>query len=166
MGCNNTKSEADTQKRRFIFFWRRQNKVVAINIPVQDNSGISLDYESSNTRRKTKQTVLMQLKAEGVEPRKGNGGVAFVVEIGGPKGGPSASIVPGAPEYSSYSVGAYRAGTDCPPRRLPPIDKAALDKKQERARRNRERKTAERRAKWARKYARVQAGMKSPRTDG
>ncbi|XP_033734204.1 uncharacterized protein LOC117323243 [Pecten maximus] len=167
MGCHHSKTEPSTQEKSFTFWWRKRNKVVAINVPLQEKVGTSMDSGTSNATRKTEQMVLIQLKEGGIVPKKGEGGVAFILEIGGVSDDSTPSTLPGAPEYdkkypqyTTYSTEACRAGQHRPPRRLPPINKAAIDKKQERARLNRERKTEERRTKWAKSYARVQSTIK------
>ncbi|OWF40716.1 hypothetical protein KP79_PYT02249 [Mizuhopecten yessoensis] len=71
MGCNNSKTEENTHERSFTFCWRKRNKVEPINVPVKEKFGPSLDAETSNTARKTEHTALMQLKQEGIIPRKG-----------------------------------------------------------------------------------------------
>ncbi|XP_033731175.1 uncharacterized protein LOC117320796 [Pecten maximus] len=167
MGCNNSKGDENIQESSNSFCWRKRNKVAPAKDPIEEKAGPSLDAD--NTVRKTKQTVLMQLKAEGIAPRKGDGGVAFIVEIGGAKSESSTCpVLPGVPEsthtqFAKYTQEACQSVNFHPPRRLPPINKSAMDAKQERARKNRERKVAERKSKWAKSYARVQATMqKSP----
>ncbi|XP_060073273.1 uncharacterized protein LOC132553080 [Ylistrum balloti] len=167
MGCNNSKTDENTRERWIFPCLIKRNKVGSINIPTREDVVTSLDFSVSNAIRKTEQTALMQLKEQGVVPRKGEGGVAFVLQIEGESEANSiSSTLPGVPEYktkypqyTTYSREACRAATYGPPRRLPPINRAAIDAKQERARRNRERKTAERKAKWAKSYARVQSSM-------
>ncbi|XP_033741961.1 uncharacterized protein LOC117328537 [Pecten maximus] len=167
MGCNNSKREENTQQKTLTLCWRRQNKVASINVPVADKAGPSHDSDSDNITRKTEQTVLMQLKEEGIVPRKGDGGVAFVVEFDDSESDDLTSLaLPGTPgyrrkypQYATHSWEACRAVIYGPPRRLPPLDRAAIDAKQTKAKRNRERKRAERKTKWARSYARVQATM-------
>ncbi|OWF34868.1 hypothetical protein KP79_PYT15670 [Mizuhopecten yessoensis] len=161
MGCNNSKVEEGVQQER------KQIKVVPVNRPVTHKPGPSLNTGIHNTARKTELTALMQLKEEGVVPKKGEGGVAFVLKIDNmSESDESFAVLPGVPEcrrnnpqYATYSPQACHG----PPRRLPPINRsksiAAIDAKLERARLNRERKIAERKATWARKYARVEASM-------
>ncbi|XP_033739549.1 uncharacterized protein LOC117326870 [Pecten maximus] len=167
MGCNNSKWEENTEQRSFTLCWRKRNKVASIHVPVAHKTGPSYDSDIDNTTRKTEQTVLMQLKEEGIVPRKGDGGVAFVVEFDDSESDDLTSLaLPGTPgyrrkypQYATHSWEACRAVIYGPPRRLPPLDRAAIDDKQTKAKRNRERKAAERKAKWARSYARVQATM-------
>ncbi|XP_060074874.1 uncharacterized protein LOC132554566 [Ylistrum balloti] len=168
MGCNNSKTDENTRDRWIFHCWIKRNKVASINIPTREEVATSLELSATlNAIRKTEQTALMQLKEQGVVPRKGEGGVAFVLQIEGESEANSiSSTLPGVPEYktkypqyTTYSWEACRAATHGPPRRLPPINRASIDAKQERARRNREKKTAERKAKWAKSYARVQLSM-------
>ncbi|XP_069117654.1 uncharacterized protein [Argopecten irradians] len=116
MGCNNSKSDEHVQERLRLFFWRKRNKVM----PMRAEHFVESDAE--NTVRRTQATVLLQLKAEGIVPKKGNGGVAFVVNMSEPS--PS-TILPGIPEcecqYTTYSQTSFPSG-NLPPRRLPPIN--------------------------------------------
>ncbi|XP_033733448.1 uncharacterized protein LOC117322618 [Pecten maximus] len=167
MGCNNSKVDENIQERSNSFCARKRNQVAPAKDSIGEKTVPSLDAD--NTVRKTKQTVLMQLKTEGIAPRKGNGGVAFIVEINGAKSESSTCpVLPGVPEsthtqFAKYPQEACQSVNFHPPRRLPPINRLAIDAKQERARKNRERKVAERKSKWAKSYARVHATMqKSP----
>ncbi|XP_060085894.1 uncharacterized protein LOC132565275 [Ylistrum balloti] len=163
MGCNNSKVEEHTHQEQ------NKNKIEPVNVPVKGKSVSSLDSITANIVRKTEQTVLMQLKDEGVVPVKGEGGVAFVLNIDGlSEPDPLFSTLPGVPvhnrdqsQYATYSREAFRSKSHAPPRRLPPINrsKASIDAKLERARLNRERKIAERKEKWAKKYARIESTM-------
>ncbi|XP_060080177.1 uncharacterized protein LOC132559560 [Ylistrum balloti] len=168
MGCNNSKTEENTQGKSLSLCWQRKNKVAPTIDPTPEKAGPSQHFGVSNMTRKTEQTVLMQLKEEGIVPRKGDGGVAFVLDICGISESDDLTslALPGVPEYkrkypqyASYSWEVCRAAIYGPPRRLPPINRASIDAKQERARRNREKKAAERKAKWAKSYARVQATL-------
>ncbi|XP_033734203.1 uncharacterized protein LOC117323242 [Pecten maximus] len=70
MGCYNSKTDPNTRKGLFTLCWRKRNKVVAINVPLQEKVGTSMDSGTSNATRKTEQTVLMQLKGGGGSCRR------------------------------------------------------------------------------------------------
>ncbi|XP_069119218.1 uncharacterized protein [Argopecten irradians] len=146
MGCHNSKNDENVQKYLRLRFWKKRHKVVSIG---EEKTTQSADCNDENTIRRTKQTVLMQLKSEGIDPKKGSGGVAFVVEIS--EASPS-SVLPGVPESDSYKCATYSQTpfprANLPPRRLPPIiNRIVIEAKQERARKNRERKITERKSK-------------------
>ncbi|XP_060069512.1 uncharacterized protein LOC132549588 [Ylistrum balloti] len=153
MGCIESRGD-DGNKRRItldslIRRLRRNNKVA----PFTDNTArvaVNTGTPMLNLTRKTEQMVMQQLWAQGIIPKRREGGVEFIIEMGDnkPKRSSvsfSAATLPGVPQYSTAEKSL--------PVILPPISRVAkmmaIEEKMDKAKLNREMKIQERKAKAA-----------------
>ncbi|XP_060070930.1 uncharacterized protein LOC132550855 [Ylistrum balloti] len=128
MGCTYTRTiefeEKPKRGRLRALFGRdhKRNKVQTIHIRNPVGVPVSEGTPMLGLSRKTEQTVLMQLREEGIIPNKGSGGVSFTVEINEEIPDKSTSNdaynqLPGVPQYTQNKI----KSVSLPPRKLPPL---------------------------------------------
>ncbi|XP_060075750.1 uncharacterized protein LOC132555417 [Ylistrum balloti] len=128
MGCSYTKTiefeEKPKRGRMRTLFGRdhRRTKVQTIHIGDTIKVPVSEGTPMLNLARKTEQTVLRQLREEGIIPNRGLGGVAFTVEFDEETLDQSTSNgiyskLPGVPQYTRDKPKTISTR----PRKLPPL---------------------------------------------
>ncbi|XP_069123224.1 uncharacterized protein [Argopecten irradians] len=144
VGLDRYGAEERKQQKKAITKNRRQKEITEELKGEDEGGGIGKEHAQDS------QTVLMQLKAEGIVPKKGNGGVAFVVTMSEPS--PSSGLPRVCRDGSSKSgqgrTGKGRTGKGR-------TGKGKDRERKNRERKNRERKRAEKKAKCTKKSRRT-----------
>ncbi|XP_033738430.1 nucleolar protein 58-like [Pecten maximus] len=135
MGCTYAKTTEYEQKpkrgRLRALFGRDHRRSKIQTIHIGDPVGVAVNEGTPmlNLARKTEQTVLTQLRVEGIIPKKGSGGVAFTVKINDEIQHRSASNdtsyqLPGIPQYFRDTTKPM----NLKPRILPPLNTRSVIK--------------------------------------
>ncbi|XP_033736537.1 stress response protein NST1-like [Pecten maximus] len=135
MGCSYAKTLEYEQKpkrgRLRALFGRDHRRTKVQSIHIGDPVGVAVNEGTPmiNLRRKTEQTVLMQLRQEGIIPNTGSGGVAFTVKLNDEPlqkltSNEDFHQMPGVPQYTWRNTKTVTSK----PRLLPPLTTKSVSK--------------------------------------